>query len=131
LSGEVDLIEAPDAILPGPAKDGSATIEQYAPEQVVVRVSTPEPAVLILLDAFEAGWRATLEHGEEVPVMRANALVRAVTVPSGAHLVTFTYRTPLLTAGALGSVVGLLLCAGLIMHAGYSRRAALAAPSSA
>lgn len=131
LSGEVDLIEAADAILPGPARDGSATIEQYAPEEVRVRVSTPEPAVLILLDAFEAGWRATLEDGEAVPVMRANALVRAVTVPAGTHLVTFTYRTPLLTVGALGSVVGILICAGLIMHASRSRRAALAAPSSA
>ena len=130
LSGEVDLIEAPEATLPGPAKNGSATIERYAPEEVLVRVSNPEPAVLILLDAFDAGWRATLETGVEVPIMRANALVRAVMVPAGAHRVTFTYWTPLLTAGALASVVGTLLCAGLMIHAGWSGRAILGVPSS-
>src|SRR5206468_8903537 len=89
LNGDVDVIDTTDATLPGPALSGSAVIERYAPEEVRVRTETPHAAVLILLDAFDKGWRATLESGAEVPILRANALVRAVIVPEGVHTVTF------------------------------------------
>jgi hypothetical protein len=117
LSGEVDVIETSDANLPGPAREGTAVIERYAPEEVRVRVETPQPAVLILLDAFDQGWTATLEDGVEVPIRRANALVRAVVVPAGAHMITFRYETPLLYAGAAASLFGVLLSLSLIVHA--------------
>jgi hypothetical protein len=54
--------------------------------------------------------------------MKANALVRAVVVPAGAHVVTFRYETPLLHAGAAASLVGGLLCLGLTGHAWRQRR---------
>src|SRR2546426_615845 len=122
LSGEVDVIETSALTLPGPAMEGLARMERYAPEEVRVRVETPQPAVLILLDSFDKGWTATLENGAELPILRANALVRAVVVPAGTHLVTFSYRTPLLKAGAAASLVGCLLCTGLITHAWWRRR---------
>src|SRR5207245_7978752 len=114
LSGEVDVIETSDPTLPGPAGDGRTTIDHYTPENVRVRVESPKPAVLVLLDAFDKGWTARLENSVEIPILRANALVRAVVVPSGAHVVTFSYRTPLLRAGAAASLAGCLLCLGLI-----------------
>jgi len=122
LSGEVDVIETRDATLPGPALSGSAVIERYAPEEVRVRVETPQPAVLILLDSFDKGWTATLESGVALPIMRANALVRAVAVPAGTHLVTFSYQTPLLKEGAWASLAGVLLCLGLLTHACWATR---------
>jgi hypothetical protein len=117
LSGEVDVIETSEKTLPGPAPDGHATIERYEPEEVRVRVETPQPAVLVLLDAYDKGWTAALENGTALPILRANALVRAVVVPAGTHVVTFSYRTPLLKAGAWASFTGVLLCIGLIVHA--------------
>jgi hypothetical protein len=117
LNGTVDVIETIAESLPGPARGGHATIEQYKPEEVRVRVETPQPAVLILLDAFDQGWTATLEDGVEVPIRRANALVRAVVVPAGAHMITFRYETPLLYAGAAASLFGVLLSLSLIVHA--------------
>src|SRR5207245_1639470 len=99
LSGDVDVIEAPEVTLPGPARAGTAVIERYAPEEVWVHVETPQPAVLILLDAFDQGWTATLESGLVLPIMRANALVRAVVVPAGVHTITFRYQPPPLRAG--------------------------------
>ena len=124
LSGKVDVIELSGESLPGPATAGTARIERYAPEEVRVRVDTPQPAVLILLDAYDKGWTATLENGEETPILRANALVRAVIVPAGTHVVTFSYQTPLLKAGAWASLTGVLLCAGLIAHGFAIRRRA-------
>ena len=117
LSGEIDVIESPDATLPGPATGGSATIERYAPEEVRVRAETPQPAVLILLDAFDKGWTATLDGETGLPILRANNLVRAVVVPSGTHVVTFTYRAPLLATGVWATVAGLVICVGLLVHA--------------
>src|SRR5213594_334073 len=128
LNGDVDVIETTDAALPGPALSGSAVIERYAPEEVRVRVETPQPAVLILLDAFDQGWRATLESGLELPIMRANALVRAVVVPAGLHMITFRYETPLLRVGAAASLAGMLLCLGMIVHARWRRRSHFSAP---
>ena len=124
LNGEVDVIETSAAQLPGPPHEGTATIERYAPEEVRVRVETAQPAVLILLDSFDKGWTATLESGTTLPILRANALVRAVVVPSGAHVVTFSYQTPLLTAGAWVSLTGMLLCIGFLTHARWRARSA-------
>jgi hypothetical protein len=117
LTGAVDLIETGDALPPASTHDGRASIMRYEPHAVQVRTETAEPAVLILLDAFESGWRASLEDGRELPIWRANALVRAVAVPAGTHQVTFAYRTPLLAAGAWCSFAGVLLCAGLVWRA--------------
>jgi membrane protein YfhO len=127
-SGEVDVIETSAVTLPGPARAGTAVIERYAPEEVRVRVETPQPAVLILLDAFDQGWTATLENGAEMPILRANVLVRAVVVPVGVHTVTFRYETPLLRVGAAASLAGTLLCLGLIIYGRWRGRAALTAP---
>jgi hypothetical protein len=118
LRGEADVIETTRDALPGPSRHGTATIARYRPEEVLVRVDTPQPAVLMLLDAFEQGWTARLETGIAVPILPANALVRAAVVPAGAHTVTFTYETPLLKAGAWASLAGVLLCLGLLSRAG-------------
>jgi hypothetical protein len=108
-----DLVEAHGMELPEPAREGRTTIERYRPEDVVIRVSNPKPAVLVLLDAFEQGWTARLDDANELPVLRANGLVRAVIVPAGDHRVTFAYRTPWLTAGMLLSMIGLAICLAL------------------
>jgi hypothetical protein len=122
LNGDVDVLETPEGALPGPAPGGRARIEDYAPEQVRVRVETPHPAVLILLDSFDDGWTATLDNGMAVPIRRANALVRAVVVPAGTHLVTFAYQTPLLKAGAWASLTGVVVCLGLVVQARWRPR---------
>lgn len=128
LNGEADVVEAPQGSLPGPARGGTVAVQTYEPERVQVRVETPEPAVLILVDAFDAGWRAELESGEEIPILRANALVRAVVVHAGDHLVTFTYQTPYLKEGAGASLAGGLFCLGLVLRSGRVIRAGRVGP---
>ncbi len=115
LNGEVDVIETADPTLPGPALSGSAIIDRYVPEEVRVRVDTRQHAVLILLDAYDKGWTATNELGTDMPILRANALVRAVVVPSGTHVVTFRYETPFLRVGMALSLGGALLCLLLLV----------------
>src|SRR5207247_4298543 len=114
--------------LPGPALSGSTVIERYMPEEVRVHVETSQPAVLILLDSFDKGWTATLENGAEMPILRANVLVRAVVVPAGLHMVTFRYETPLLWAGAGASLTGCLICLAMIAHARWGTRKSKSTP---
>lgn len=128
LNGEVDVIEQDGRDLPGPAVGGQAEIIRYAPETVAVRVETPAPAVLILVDAFDAGWRAALETGEPMPILRANGAIRAAVVPGGAHVVTFTYETPWLSVGAVVSALGALLCAAVLV-VGRRRDGSFASPA--
>jgi uncharacterized membrane protein YfhO len=45
--------------------------------------------------------------------VRVNDVMRGVAVDAGTHEVEWTYRVPGLRAGALLSLLGLLLCAGL------------------
>jgi hypothetical protein len=115
MSGEVDGIESAAVPLPGPLQDGKATILDYRPEFVRVAVETSQPAVLILADAFEPGWKANIDGGKDLQVFRANGLVRAVIVPAGQYHVVFTYETPMLWVGAwltfLGSCITLFLIA--------------------
>jgi len=119
LEGEMDVIEAPDGVLPGSSSRGEGTVvmERYLPENVQVQVVAPAPAVLVVLDAFDQGWQAVLENGDPLPILRANALSRAVVVPAGAHRVTFTYRTPFLQEGLVSSLIGICFCLALLVRA--------------
>jgi uncharacterized membrane protein YfhO len=96
---------------------------------VVVEVAAGAPAWLFLADAFDPGWRATVD-GTERPVRLANAMFRAVAVPAGRHVVVFRYEPRPLQWGAAASLatgVLVLLAAG----AGLASRLASGAPRPA
>ncbi len=109
LNGEVDGIENALLALPVSSTGGYAAIREYQPETVRIEVETPQPAVLVLADAFEPGWTARIDGGSELQILRANGLVRAVLVPPGRSHIVFEYATPLLSVGAMLSGVGLLV----------------------
>ncbi len=70
--------------------DSTAEIVAYTPTRVEVRVNAAKRGVLLFTDAYDAGWRATV-NGEAVPLYRADAMFRAVIVEAGESVVTFTY----------------------------------------
>ncbi|RKH60866.1 hypothetical protein D7X96_32780 [Corallococcus interemptor] len=80
-------------------------------EHLTVEVEALAPAVLVVNDAYQPGWRASVD-GQDVLILPANVAVRAVPVPAGRHLVELRYRTPGLTAGLL---VGALSWLGLAL----------------
>jgi uncharacterized membrane protein YfhO len=79
----------------------------------VLSARLPGPGVLVLLDAWESGWRATAD-GADVPVLRADAAFRGVRLPAGEHRVEFRYRAPGLLEGIGIGIAGLL---GLVLAA--------------
>ncbi|HZI15994.1 MAG TPA: YfhO family protein [Myxococcus sp.] len=116
------LPEAPEA------PEGTVRVSRPAPERLSVDVESRAPAVLVVSDALQPGWTATLD-GAGVPVLPANGAVMAVEVPAGRHEVRLRYRTPGLRAGlALGAAA--LLALGVAAAAGRRRRPTREAPGS-
>jgi hypothetical protein len=97
-----------------PASPGTAIITTYEPESITVEVSADgSGSFLILSDSWYPGWQAEVD-GQPAPVLRANALFRAVAVPQGSHTVTMEYKSrPLM----LGAAVSLLSLTGVIAAA--------------
>jgi hypothetical protein len=63
----------------------------YTARQVDIEVETSSPGVLVLGDTYFPGWKAEI-NGREVPVFRANYLLRGIVVDSGRHRVRFFYH---------------------------------------
>ncbi len=101
-----------------PSPPSTAQILAYEPERVVISTTLAAPGYLVLSDTWYPGWQATVD-GADVPIERANLMLRAVAVPAGAHRVEFTYWPThwgagwSISGGTLGIVVlGLVAAAG-------------------
>jgi hypothetical protein len=113
------LIEEGSRREPHPEDPGACRIVDYRPDRVEIDVDARRPAVAVLLDSYDPGWRAALD-GSSVPVLRANVAFRAVAVPPGRHRVRMEYRPRALTAG----LVVTALAAGALIVALLARRRA-------
>jgi hypothetical protein len=112
------------APLDGPsATAGTALINEYAAERIVVATESTQPALLVLSDAFYPGWQATVD-GAPAAILPTNVLYRGVYVPAGAHTVTFTYEPTGWRSGLAAAGGGLLLAllAVIAASAGDFRR---------
>jgi uncharacterized membrane protein YfhO len=69
-----------------------------------------DPGYVVLVDGWDAGWRATVD-GVATPLLRANVAFRAVRVTAGHHVIDYSYRPPGLAAGLLISTVSLAIAA--------------------
>ncbi|MEJ1159049.1 hypothetical protein [Prosthecomicrobium sp. N25] len=99
------ILEAgtPDAVAaPAPAApvDAKVTITAYHHTEVVVTVDTPQAGWVVLNDVWHRWWRASVD-GAPAPILKANAIFRAVRVPAGRHEIRFTFHP---FAGALADL---------------------------
>src|SRR5207249_4816314 len=78
--------------------DASATIVADRLNDVEVKVVTPRPAMLVLNDSWDSGWKAYVD-GVKQPAFRVNYAFRGVVVPEGNHTVEFLYRPTFLLVG--------------------------------
>ncbi len=90
--------------------DGGAPVPcaTHSPRPELVRMTCDSSGgYAVLLDAWADGWTATVD-GAPARIEHADALVRAVKVPSGKHIIEMRYRTPGLRAGAIVSALAWL-----------------------
>jgi hypothetical protein len=100
--------------------EGRATLLERRADRLVVETQASSGAVLVVLEAYAAGWGAAVD-GVPAPLVPANVLFRGVAVPAGRHEVLLSYRPPGLAAGLLLSGLGLLAAAGVALSSGRSR----------
>jgi uncharacterized membrane protein YfhO len=72
--------------------------------------------VLVLTDVFYPGWRARVD-GQPAKVYRVNGVARGVFVPSGTHVVEFSYFPVSFIVGLMVAAVALAVCVALLLGA--------------
>jgi hypothetical protein len=79
----------------GPSREttplGTARIVETTAEGVQIEVEAAEAAYVVMVDAYDPHWTATVD-GHPVTVRRANTAFRAVAVGPGRHRVEMRYR---------------------------------------
>jgi hypothetical protein len=97
---------------PSPGRAGQAHFERYEPDHVRVRAQLDRPGYVVLVERYDAGWRARLD-GRPVRLLCANLAFRAVAAPAGTHVVDMEYRPRGVLIGSLAWAGALLVVAAM------------------
>lgn len=93
---------------------GTSRIVAWRPERVVIEAQMAAPGHVVLLDAYDPGWRVRVD-GRPAELLRANIAFRAVELAPGRHVVEFAYRPTSIAAGfGLGALALALAAAGAL-----------------
>jgi hypothetical protein len=94
------VVEGDPGIPPAPAAaaSGSASYEEVQPEDVRIQVDATAPSLVVVRNAWDRGWSATVD-GLPVPVLRADYFLQGVPVPEGQHEIRLMYREPAIGRG--------------------------------
>ena len=83
---------------------------------MTLEVDAPEGGYLVILESYDAGWRATVD-GRPAPIVPANVLFRGIRLAPGARAVELVYRPPGLVAGLVVSALSLVAALALAWRA--------------
>ncbi|MFH1688444.1 MAG: hypothetical protein ABIE70_13110 [bacterium] len=99
----------------------SAWIVSYAPDSVVVGLTSSHNQLMVLGDNYYESWHAFVDD-QPATILRAYGTFRAVEVPAGTQSVVFRYKSSRYATGRMitwVTILGLIVIAGL---QGYRRR---------
>jgi hypothetical protein len=115
------VVEEAEALEPANPDEpaGTARLVSRRPGRVELETAAPSERVLVLFDAWEKGWRASVD-GERTEIFRADSAFRGVRLRAGTHRVLFEYHAPGLKEGVGLFVAGIL---GLALFAIRAREA--------
>jgi len=99
---------------PADAPAGTCALDSYANNRLQATCQVQRPALAVFVEQYDKGWRATLD-GQPAPIARANLIMRAVAVGPGEHRITMEFGTPGLRAGALLTLLSLVLLLVLLL----------------
>ena len=100
-------------------------ISNYEPNYILLKINAPSSGVIVLKDAFYPGWRAYINNIEK-PILRANGMVRAVTIDrQGEYVVEFKYLPNSFIYGVMLSAISLFFLVSsmtfIILHKIWTR----------
>lgn len=107
--------------LSAPSGQASVKLLTYTPSMAKYQVTTDEPRLLVFSEIYYPhGWHLTLDGKKELPIVRANYVLRAAYIPQGTHELTMTFdpasihRTELIAEISTGLLVLLLVASALL-----------------
>ncbi len=86
----------------------AVALTRYAASDVAIRADMKCRGMVVLSDTAYQGWRATVD-GVAQPILEVDSCLRGVVVPAGIHELRMRYRPWSVFAGAMLSVLGLML----------------------
>ena len=110
-----------------PGFSGTSRVVGFAPDRVRIEAALDQPGYVVLLDAYDEGWKAKVD-GRVASLLRANMLFRAVEVPAGRHTIDLAYRPDALTLGLVISAMSLSVLGVLAAWDHGSRRGRMLRP---
>jgi len=93
-------------------------IVEYSPNKIRIEIESPGNGYLYFSDGYDRHWRATVD-GLPADIYRANLAFKAIEVPVGSHIVTFTYLPQLFR---LSLIFYYLMIAGFLILALFVSR---------
>jgi hypothetical protein len=114
---------APASAVAAP-RNAKAVIRRYENQAVDIDAASDAPAMLVLADSFDPGWRVYVD-GKEDKIFRANAFFRAISLSAGKHRVEFRYEPWSFTVGAavsLATLCGFLIWTAFVLLARRSKK---------
>lgn len=100
----------------GESTGASVQVLEARAEDWRFRLRAPTDGYLLQREAWYPGWRAKVD-GEEVAVLRANLLFRAVPVPAGDHEVVVWFESESFRRGVMLSALAAIILAALASQA--------------
>ncbi len=93
-------------------------------EQVLIEVSSPQPAYLILADTHYPGWVAEIDGVPVDQIYRAFTYFRAIEIPAGERIVRFYYRPQSYAIGLAlsGVILGTFILLAIVQMLFFSRQ---------
>jgi hypothetical protein len=104
------ILPAGASAVASPAFRGTSRIVQLRPDRVVLDAEMSEAGHVVLVDAYGAGWRATVD-GQPALLLRANVAFRAGAVPAGRHRIELVCRPVSVVWGLVVSGLAVLVFA--------------------
>ncbi len=100
--------------------NGNIRLNGYAPNQLTYTYDSQTGGLAVFSEIFYPdGWFAWVD-GQEIPVLRANYMLRALELPAGEHEIVFRYDPPVIKTAAtisrIASILIFVLLAGVLLQ---------------
>jgi N-acetylglucosaminyldiphosphoundecaprenol N-acetyl-beta-D-mannosaminyltransferase len=112
---ETVLLEEDAPVLPmsipaptDPKPASTVQIQKYSAQNIIARVQTTAPGIVLLSDTWYPGWKVRVD-GKPAPLLRADYVLKGAYVSAGEHTVQFYFAPASFRIGATISIATILL----------------------
>ncbi len=99
----------------GPIEHCKVSVVAYRNHKIELETECSEPAFLVTSEAYYPGWNLRMD-GKARNLLLTNGAFRGLSLDPGRHRIEMIFNPKVLTAGAVGSLAGLLLLAAVFRN---------------